>query len=79
MFNFPNEEYFCQVSCPKLGFFILPCQCGDKEGGQDIYNDGGDGKKDDNTDALDADKEVEVMESDKGKHQSDGVGMCTVS
>ena len=35
-----------------------------------IYNDGGDGKKDDNTDAYDADadKEVEGMESDKGKH-----------
>ena len=36
-------------------------------------------KKDDNTDAYDVDKEVEVMESDKGKHQSDGVGKCTVS
>ena len=42
MFNFPNKEYFCKVSCPQIGFL---CHCGDKEGGQDIYNDGGDGKK----------------------------------
>ena len=68
MFNFPNNECFCKVSCLQIGFLSYHVIVVIRKGGQDIYDNGSDGKKDDNTDALDADKEVEVMESDKGKH-----------